>query len=54
MLKLFKVQGKATTVYFYSKAGAKEYRDGWNEESLTVVFVSRGPDHWRGESFNHG
>ena len=48
-LLLFKVMQGSHPVYFQNKMVAKTLRD--ELESANLV-VTRGPDHWRGESFN--
>ena len=50
-LKLFKVVTPTyqEPQYFQSKAAAKQERDNLRPANLVVM---RGPDHWRGESFN--
>ena len=55
MLKLFKVQANPNLapVYFDSKRAAKHMRDDLNNDAhYSGVVVMRGPDHWKGESFN--
>jgi hypothetical protein len=49
-LKLFKVVSKqwAEPHYFQDKMVAKNVRDEDDEKRV----IMRGPDHWRGESFN--
>lgn len=51
MLKLFKVVSPrfAEPSYFWDKMVAKNFRDELEPANLKVM---RGPDHWRGESFN--
>ena len=50
-LKLFKVVTPTyqDPQYFQNKADAKQERDDLRPARLRVM---RGPDHWRGESFN--
>ena len=50
-LRLFKVVTPTyqDPQYFQSKAAAKEERASLKPAHLVVM---RGPDHWRGESFN--
>ena len=53
-LKLFKV-GSYMPAYFQSKRAAKRWRDKTSDmlvSSEPRFVVMRGPDHWRGESFN--
>lgn len=54
MLRLFKIQpGKnADAIYFSCKRRAKKKRDDMTEEGKVDIVVMRGPDHYRGESFN--
>ena len=49
--KLFKVVSPrfAEPKFFQSKVAAKKARDELEPANLVVM---RGPDHWRGESFN--
>ncbi len=49
-LNIFKVEAK-TPAYFQNKGEAKKVRDLGNGYGGVLV-VMRGPDHWRGESFN--
>lgn len=52
--KLFKV-GHTMPAYFNSKKAAKTQRDELNMLLSTHerrFAITRGPDHWRGESFN--
>lgn len=51
MLKLFKVMDDNRPAYFEAKRDAKVKRDAMLNNGRSAV-VSRGPDHWRGESFN--
>lgn len=46
-LRLFKIYAQ----YFQEKRYAKLFRDEINIGGAGAV-VMRGPDHWRGESFN--
>lgn len=50
-MKLFKVVSPRfkEPQYFSDKMVAKNFRDELEPASLVVM---RGPDHWRGESFN--
>ena len=52
-LRLFKIQPtkKAEPVYFQHKQQARAHRDQLLADGISTV-VMRGPDHWRGESFN--
>lgn len=43
---LFKVEHGKQTFLFFKKKTAKKHRD-----TIPGAVVSRGPDHWRGESF---
>ena len=60
-MKLFKVvEQKTNKIIFYAenKVEAKVFRDAHNEmvkakTKKNLAFVSRGPDHWKGEVF-HG
>ena len=54
MLKLFKIQPgkKAEAIFFSCKRQAKKKRDDLVEGGKIGVVVMRGPDHYRGESFN--
>lgn len=51
-MNLFKVELNGEPFYFADRASAKLHRDFANREKRYNVVVSRGPDHWRGESFN--
>ncbi len=48
-LKLFKVFFKGRDHFFQNKQMAKNFG---REQGLKGAIVHRGPDHWRGESFN--
>lgn len=50
-LKLFKVMKGDRAVYFNNKGTAKRERNALIAAGTHAV-VMRGPDHWRGESFN--
>lgn len=56
--KLFKVvpPGAKGAWCFDNKPEAKKVRDtiraACNEKGAKTIVVMRGPDHWRGESFN--
>lgn len=52
MLKLFKVMKGDRAVYFEDKQTAKRERDALRAATNADTVVMRGPDHWRGESFN--
>ena len=54
MLKLFKIQPgkKVDAIFFSCKRQAKKKRDDLREGGNMSVVVMRGPDHYRGESFN--
>jgi hypothetical protein len=55
MLKLFKVVAGGTPFYFETKMDAKHYRNmkpSNTSGAYSDSVVMRGPDHWRGESFN--
>jgi len=55
MLKLFKIQvnRKADPLYFDSKRVARYRRERLREElGVEDIPIMRGPDHWRGESYN--
>lgn len=49
--RLFKVMEGEKPVYFNNKRSAKRLRDKLIEAGKAAV-VMRGPDHYRGESFN--
>jgi hypothetical protein len=51
MTRLFKVVSPRfpEPTYFGNKEDAKSFRDELEPANLVVM---RGPDHWRGESFN--
>jgi len=57
-LKLFKVvpPGAEGAFCFQNKRKAKKMRDtireACNEAAKQKIVIMRGPDHWRGESFN--
>ena len=51
MLRLFKIMKGDEPVYFNNKRLAKLERDALIAEGKQAV-VMRGPDHWKGESFN--
>lgn len=52
-LQLFKVltSTKGKPKFFDSKLFAKRQRDKEHRQGRRNVHVARGPDHWRGESF---
>ena len=50
-LRLFKVMKKGEPTFFSRKDSAKAERNAQNKNGGSAV-VMRGPDHWRGESFN--
>ncbi len=54
MLKLFKVTVGNEPMYFQRKVDAKIHRDAGQgrDGQHSDRVVMRGPDHWRGESFN--
>ena len=51
---LYKIKhGASQPVYFKDKRAAKMHRDDLVENGVKeVVVIMRGPDHWKGESFN--
>jgi hypothetical protein len=51
--RIFKVTTKSLGEprYFSNKRGARVFRDERIEAGESCV-IMRGPDHWRGESFN--
>jgi hypothetical protein len=50
--KLFQVwDGKALT-FWDSKKEAKKFRDAMQAVGVKFCVVSRGPDHWRGQTLN--
>ncbi len=51
---LYKIQhGVSQPVYFKDKRTAKMHRDDLVENGAKgVIVIMRGPDHWKGESFN--
>jgi hypothetical protein len=51
-LKLFKVVSHSVTSYFQNKMAAKKLCDAGSANG-GKLYVMRGPDHWRGESFNN-
>ncbi len=55
MLNLFKVMVGKEPFYFGRKVDAKQHRDMLPSNTSGKYadrVVMRGPDHWRGESFN--
>ena len=52
-MRLFKVihPRNGSTEYFERKVLAKRHRDYLSRKYNVAVFVNRGPDHWRGETF---
>lgn len=51
-LKLFKIEYGKTLTYFDNKRLARRARDQLVEGGAFNIVVMRGPDHYRGESFN--
>lgn len=51
-LKVFKVTVEDKPEFFQSKGLAKIRRDRAHAPKDAGRVVMRGPDHWRGESFN--
>lgn len=51
-LRLYKIESGETLTYFDNKRLAKRTRDQIIEGGASNVVIMRGPDHWRGESFN--
>lgn len=52
MLKLYKiVDGTGAPIYFAGKRAARHALEGVREVGMEGVLM-RGPDHWKGESFN--
>ncbi len=50
---LFKIHhGESYPVYFQDRRTAKAHKDELIEAGAKDVIVMRGPDHWKGESFN--
>lgn len=51
-LRLFKIEHGKTLTYFDVKSLAKRARNQLIKGGASNIVVMRGPDHYRGESFN--
>ena len=53
-MRLFKIQSdeNAPVYFFPEKRLAKAHRDDLHAQGKKGVVIMRGPDHWRGESYN--